>query len=283
MLTHFEQWFEVQEDDYSPLCYANADAEEDEEDEDFADVLGEGEEVEEEVALPVFRVGDSLGSLDSFRPGPASSASSASLDSLRPAPRRPVDDEKEPEFDDDNRQSDEYAQGVFVEDAARGKREAAPRSNMESAQMEETEVAQVAPVFESAAEPAVRKVVRRRYPNIAPPAQPLTDAERETLEKNQRELADRFKYRAALVKAVEDGTIESSDFDTSDSLDEVARFLREKGLHDRNASGSALRGYVKQQFKKKVELIEETKRLLQKDKFYQVRLSVEQQTQKKTP
>jgi hypothetical protein len=267
-------------------------AEEDEEEE-------EEEEAEGGVPdLPVFRVGTSLDSLSSsadqpglgsfdrlafeeargyvdnpdiaFPSSSASSASSSALDSLSsfrrrgPSPPRPsfrpVEDEKEPEFDEDNRDAPEFAQGVFVEDAARGKQEAAPRSNMASAEMAEEEVAQVAPVFESAPASAAVAGPQRRRPLVVRPA--MTDAEREQLDRNQRELSSNpFLYKAALVRAVNDGTIESSDFDTAERLDGVAQYLKSVGLVNSAATGSALRGYVKSQYKKRVELIEATKKL----------------------
>jgi hypothetical protein len=227
------------------------------------------EEEEEEIirpavpVVPVVRVGDSLGSLDSFR---------------RFAPladSRPIDDEKEPEFDDDVRQSDGFKQGVYLGSVPLGKAERSTGSD--SAQMivqeevseEEIQRRLAMPEAASSVESAPPKVKKgpRMKPSVAVP--PLTDAERETLEKNTREMSNNVTYRKKLIKAVEDGVISSADFISSDRLDEVAAWLKANKLTEVASSGSTLRGYIKSLFGKRVALIEETQRLREKDRRYQ--------------
>jgi hypothetical protein len=233
---------------------ANPNADPDEEEEE--EIIGPAAPV-----VPVFRVGDSLGSLDSFRqfaPPPAS---------------RPIDDEKEPEFDDDVRQSDGFKQGNYVGEVPLGKAERSTGSD--SAQMivqeeiseEEIQRRLAMPEAASSVESAPPKVKKepKRKPSVG--ARPLTDAERETLEKNTREMSNPVKYRKKLIKAVEDGVISSADF--INNLDEVAVWLKANGLTDVTSTGSNLRGYIKSLFGKRVALIEETQQLREKDRVYQ--------------
>ena len=229
------------------------------------------EEEEEEIirpavpVVPVVRVGDSLGSLDSFR---------------RFAPladSRPIDDEKEPEFDDDVRQSDGFKQGNWVGEVPLGKAERSTGSD--SAQMivqeevseEEIQRRLAMPEAASSVESAPPKVKKGpRMPSGRPSVavvSPLTDAERETLEKNTREISNNVKYRKKLIKAVEDGVISSADF--INNLDEVAAWLKANKLTERESTGATLKGYVKAMFGKRVELIEQTKALRDKDRAYQ--------------
>jgi hypothetical protein len=114
------------------------------------------------------------------------------------------------------------------------------------------------------APPKVKKEPKRK-PSVG--ARPLTDAERETLEKNTREMSNPVKYRKKLIKAVEDGVISSADF--INNLDEVAVWLKANGLTDVTSTGSNLRGYIKSLFGKRVALIEETQQLREKDRVYQ--------------
>jgi hypothetical protein len=229
------------------------------------------EEEEEEIirpavpVVPVVRVGDSLGSLDSFR---------------RFAPfadSRPIDDEKEAEFDKDVRQSDEFRQGVYLGSVPLGKAERSTGSD--SAQMivqeevseEEIQRRLAMPEAASSVESAPPKVKKGpRMPSGRPSVavvSPLTDAERETLEKNTREISNNVKYRKKLIKAVEDGVISSAGF--INNLDEVAAWLKANKLTEVALTGANLKGYVKAMFGKRVALIEETQRLREKDRLYQ--------------
>jgi hypothetical protein len=229
------------------------------------------EEEEEEIirpaapVVPVFRVGDSLGSLDSFR-------------RFAPTPdSRPIDDEKEAEFDKDVRQSDEFRQGVYLGSVPLGKAERSTGSD--SAQMkvqeevseEEIQRRLAMPEAASSVESAPPKVKKGpRMPSGRPSVavvSPLTDAEREKLEKNTREMSNNVTYKKRLIKAVEDGVISSADF--INNLDEVAAWLKANKLTTVAADGANLRGYVKAMFGKRVELIEETQRLREKDRLYQ--------------
>jgi O-succinylbenzoate synthase len=203
--------------------------------------------------------------LDSFRrfaPGPAS---------------RSIDDEKEPEFDKDVRQSDEFRQGDWLGSVPLGKAERSTGSD--SAQMivqeevseEEIQRRLAMPEAASSVESAPPKVKKGpRMPSGRPSVavvSPLTDAERETLEKNTREISNNVKYRKKLIKAVEDGVISSADF--INNLDEVAAWLKANKLTTVASTGANLKGYVKAMFGKRVALIEETQRLREKDRLYQ--------------
>lgn len=192
-------------------------------------------------------------SLSSF--GPSSSSSSSAYG----PPTPPRSRSPGPAFDPDNRQSDAFSQGAFLGEAAA--EEPAPRSNMVSAEMEvlpeETEESIARRSGLLSAEAAVSApdeeevvLVRKRPPIRKPLVADLSDEQRADYERGKILLRDPKYYPAELQTAVETGALDRDSFKPP-NIDATSQLIKQMGLTKSSKTGSALRGYIKQQFEAK--------------------------------
>lgn len=209
---------------------------------------------------------------EEFAPSMAASAESAyrtsgSLSSFgdRVGPYRPPTFESEEfreEFDRDQRQRFGEQSGAYLGEAA--PEEKAARSNMESAQMAEQEVRQVAPVFEMGEELARRQgkmpaaesfVAEVSAPVMAPSKGPaVSEKKKGPLIKKKpsvgARLSDEEEAKLQQYKAIIANLppwINEHSLD-SDKLEETKALAKQNGLYKGNARGAELRRAMKNKF-----------------------------------
>jgi hypothetical protein len=170
------------------------------------------------------------------------------------------DEEREPEFDEDEREEFGKRSGAFLGEAAPA--EAAVRSTgSESAEMmvlpEETEesIARRSGLLpaEAAASEAVNPNIAVPQPRVLqrkPLIADLTDEQRADYDRGKILLRDPKYYPAELQTAVETGALDRDSF-KAPNIDATAQLIKQMGLTKSSKTGSALRGYIKQQFEAK--------------------------------
>lgn len=198
-----------------------------------------------------------------------------------PSPRRRgfEEDRKEPEFDEDERQSDAFSQGAFLGEAA--PKEEAPRSNMVSAEMEvlpeETEesiarrsglLSAEAAVSAPEEAPKRKRPIVARPPIVRPEVAPLTPEEQAYYDRTKVLLKDKRYYPPALIAAIDSGALNEDSF-SSKNIDATAQYIKDSGLTSSSKTGSQLRGYVKQQFEARTKNLTKLLSLARQDEAFQ--------------